>query len=108
MTGNKRGEEMVEAAMVLPILILTVFSLMMVMLFFYEMHQNQIALHKELILLSQESQGTFRVEKQTQKNQTRLDGMVNHLLMEEKQHRIYSLKPARWILLGEMAGFGDE
>ena len=98
---------MVEAAMVLPMLILVVFSLMLVMVWFYQVHQSQITLHKDMLLLRQESDQSFRIQKRTQQNQVRLDGMVNHLLKTEKQHRIYCLKPADWILLGEMAGLDD-
>lgn len=98
---------MVEAAMVLPILILVVFSLMMVMVWFYQVHQSQIVVHKEMLAQCQESDQVFRIQKRIQQNQVRLDGMVNHLLKTEKQHRIYSLKPAKWVLLGEMAGLDD-
>lgn len=107
MMRNKKGEEMVEAAMVLPILILVTFSLMLVMVYFYQIHQSQIALHKEMLRQRQVSSAVFRVNKETQKNETRVDGMVNHLLKAEKQHRIYHVKPSRWILLGEMAGIDD-
>ena len=107
MMRNKRGEEMVDAAMVLPILILVVFSLMMVMVWFYQVHQSQIVVHKEMLAQCQESDQVFRIQKRIQQNQVRLDGMVNHLLKTEKQHRIYCLKPAKWVLLGEMAGLDD-
>ncbi len=107
MMRNKRGEEMVEAAMVLPILILVVFSLMLVMVWFYQVHQSQISLHKEMVCQMQDSQTVFRIQKRTRQNQVRLDGMVNHLLKTEAEYRIYCMKPAEWILLGEMAGIED-
>lgn len=98
---------MVEAAMVLPILILVVFSLILVMVHYYENHHGQIVLHKEMLAQVQESDTVFRIRKRTQENQTKLDGMVNHILKDEKQHRIYDLQPAAWIRLGEMAGLED-
>ena len=98
---------MVEAAMVLPIFILIVFTLMLVMVHDYTVHHGQIALHREMLYQMQESDVFYKVQKQTQRNQTRLDGMVNHLLKTEKQHRVYCMKPARWILLGVMAGLDD-
>jgi len=98
---------MVEAAMVLPLLILVCFSLLLVMVWFYEIHQNQMTIHKELLIQARESDAFFKVEKQQQQNQTRLDGLAAHLLTMEKQHRIYCLKPAQWIRLGEMAGLDD-
>ena len=99
---------MVEAAMVLPILILVVFSLLLVMVYYFESHQSQMDIHKALLLQAQESQAVFHIEKQSQKNQTRLDGMVDHVLVLEKHHRIYCLRPARWVQLGEMTGLTDE
>lgn len=98
---------MVEAAMVLPILILVAFSLILVMVHYYENHHGQIALHKEMLVQVQESNSLFRIRKRTQEHQTKLDGMVNHILKEEKQHQIYDLQPAAWIRLGEMAGLED-
>ncbi len=108
MIRNKRGEEIVEAAMVLPILILIAFTLMLVMIHFYTYHQGQIGLHKELIFWSQESEAVFHIQKKELHHHSKLDGMVELILQEEKQYRIYALKAAEWILLGEMAGFSDE
>ncbi|MBR3756692.1 MAG: hypothetical protein IKK48_06230 [Firmicutes bacterium] len=108
MIRNKRGEEMVEAAMVLPILILIVFTLMMVMVHFYTYHQAQMDLHKEMLCWSQENAAVFRIQKKALEYQTRLDGMVYHILQEEKQFRIYGLESADWVRLGKMAGFSDE
>ena len=93
--------------MVLPILILIVFTLMLVMVHYYTAHHGQITLHREMTAWSYETDAVFRIQKKTQKQQTKLDGAVNHFLMLEKEHRIYGVKPARWILLGEMAGFAD-
>ena len=93
--------------MVIPILILVCLSLILVMVHFYEAHQNQMTLHKELLEMSREKDAVFYIEKRNQKNQTALEGMVNHILVIEKQHRVYCLKPAQWIRLGEMAGLED-
>ena len=98
---------MVEAAMVLPILILVVFSLILVMVHYYENHHGQIVLHKEMLAQVQESDTAFCIRKRTREQQTKLDGMVNHILKEERQYRIYDLQPAAWIRLGEMAGLED-
>lgn len=93
--------------MVLPILILIVFTLMLVMVHYYTAHHGQITLHREMTAWSYETDAVFRIQKKTQKQQTRLDGAVNHLLTSEKKHRIYAVKPAQWIWLGEMAGLSD-
>lgn len=98
---------MVEAAMVIPILILVCLSLILVMVHFYEAHQKQMALHKELLESSHKRDVVFYIEKRSQMNQTALEGIVNHILVIEKQHRIYCLKPSQWIRLGEMAGLED-
>ena len=99
---------MVEAAMVLPILILIAFTLMLVMVHFYTYHQGQIRLHEEMICWSRESDAFYRIQKKTHKHQSRLDGIVNFILQEERQARIYTCDAADWIRLGEMAGFPDE
>jgi len=107
MIGNKRGEEMVEAAMVLPLLILVCVSLLMVMVWYYDVHQNQITIHRDLLIHARESDDMFRVKKQAQQDQTILKGMAGNRMTVEKQHRVYWLKPAQWIRLGEMAGLDD-
>ena len=99
---------MVEAAMVLPILILITFTLMLVMIHFYTYHQGQIRLHKEMILWSQESDAVFHIRKKELSHQTKLNGIVKFLLQEEKQYRIYALEATDWIRLGEKAGFSNE
>lgn len=94
--------------MVLPILILTVFSLMMAMVWAYQVHQSQIVLHKELMKQAAESDAVFRVQKETQKNESWLDGMAVLFLTSQRQHRIYEMKPAQVVLIGEMAGLSDD
>ena len=46
---SRRGEETVEAAIVLPLFILTVLSLIMLMLFFYLSLGVRVNVHKDLI-----------------------------------------------------------
>ncbi len=94
--------------MVLPILILIMFTLMLVMVHYYEVHYNQLSLHQEMLRQAHENKAVFRIAKRNQKQQSRLDGIVNHLLEVERSHRIYYIRPSEWIQLGEMVGFDGE
>lgn len=99
---------MVEAAMVLPVLILVTFTLLMVMVSYFENHHSQILLHQEMIHHARQSQAAFGVHRRVHKHQQGLDGIVNEILRTEKYHTIYKIRPVQWIRLGGMAGFHEE
>lgn len=98
---------MVEAAMVIPFLIWTAFAMMLMMVYFYTCHYNQILLHRELIEEVQNAESSFTIEERFQENQKKVEGLSQHFFKSERQYRVYVMKPARWILLGESVNFDD-
>ena len=46
---NKRGDEIVEAAMVLPILILTILSLILLIVYYFACLNVQVDLHRQMV-----------------------------------------------------------
>ena len=99
---------MVEAAMVLPILILIAFTLILTMVHFYGAHQSQISLHKEMLKHAQTSSAVFRIREENQRYQSKLEGMVNDVLKVEKKVRCYEIRPAKCIMAGEVVGLDGQ
>lgn len=101
---NKRGEETVEAALVLPILILTILSLILLVLYYYSCLNCQTELHAELLAQEQECKAVFRMIKERDAVSSQMDGMVSMLMHKEISGRIYAVSPADMIRAGELIG----
>ncbi len=108
MMVNKRGEQMVEAAMVLPLLILVILSILFVMIHDYDMHQKQITAHKELIQLWDQPTTVLKIKKKTIETSTKISGAVNFPMKESRTCRSYMLSPTSCIRVGEMISFDEK
>lgn len=102
---NKRGEQIVEAAMVLPILILTILSLILLMIYFFTCLQNQTDLHTEMIRHEQKSGKTFELYKKNVETSDGMEGLVHMLMKKQIKSSIYVFNEADFIRAGEMLGF---
>ena len=99
---------MVEAAFVLPLLIFMVASLMLLGLFYYENHCRQIACHENLLTQLEEDKAILFIKRETVTTKRQISGPANLVMREQKTHRIYKLRPAQWIYLGEMMGVDEK
>ena len=108
MIKSKRGEEMVEAAMILPILVLIIFSMILFMLYQYQCHQNQIALHHDLIQTLDESDVVFDIEVMENQTIAHIAGAVDLNVEKNQKERIYLFSAAECIRIGEMLSFDEE
>ena len=108
MQRNKRGEEMVEAAMVLPILLLLILSLLMVMLYHYDCHQAQMKMHQSLIAEVNESDTILDIKKNKTETSSAIAGLVQMVVQDEVESRVYLLQEATWIGIGEMLTFDEK
>ncbi|MFC2662982.1 MAG: hypothetical protein ACFNYI_07560 [Eubacterium sp.] len=96
---NKRGEEIVEAAIVLPLVILAILSMILLLVYFYSCLQTQIDVHHVLLDRQEHCQKMYQVGS-TQKSMRGITKVVMH---KESQGRYYLIRPAEIILIGEEA-----
>ncbi len=99
---NKRGDEFVEAAMVLPVLILTILSMILLMLFFFSCLQDQTDAHQEMLAHSAESEKTFQVYQQKTRTSRHAGGIVDMLLHRDMDTRLYIIREADFIRAGDL------
>lgn len=93
---------MVEAAMVLPILILVILSMILVTLFYYRTLESQVIVHEKLIQKDLDSNKSFAVVHEEGAAEVDLRGAVTeHWSASLKgKHYIYHMAPL--IRLGKM------
>ena len=99
---------MVEAAFILPLLILMIASLLLLSVFCYEHHCGQIACHRELLESFDNNKTAYALEKESVSTKKTMRGLTEAIIKREQQHRIYKLRPAQWICLGEVVNIDEE
>lgn len=101
---NRRGDEIVEAAMVLPIMILTILSLILLMIYFYARLETQCELHRELIESAQNSSAVYTYIEDRKKTSSGLGGVTSMILTSECEDGIRVIDEAKIIRMGD---FGE-
>ncbi len=101
---GKRGDEIVEAAMVLPVMILTILSLIMLLIYFFARLEAQCDVQRELIerVQSEESTGLYETYSSVRKTSSDMGGITRVLLTSEYEEDITSVDEAGIIRLGEL------
>lgn len=102
---TKRGEEYVEASLVLPILILTILSMIFVCIYYYESLIDSVTMHGKLINYTLEKNYVLNIKYETKETSKEIKGLFNS--SKEKRHkgRIYVINEANIIRGGEMVDF---
>ena len=99
---------MIEAALVLPVFLFVILTLVLCMIHQYECHRAQIELHEQLIHQWDLSEKPVDIEKQKTHTISEIRGVVFQWLTTEKESRIYICSPPAYIRLGEMVSFDQE
>ena len=99
---------MVEAAMVLPILILILLSLVLLMAYEYQCHWNQIDIHQKLLSTWDQSTSAFDIKTKKTETSSKVDGVITMEFQREIEARIYVFSENKCIRLGEMLDFDEE
>lgn len=102
---NKKGSQLIEAAMVLPLLILTIVSLIFLTLYFYHCLQAQTEAHSEMIQRALCGDTPFEIYEKNTETSGRTDGIVQRLMKKEQEYSIYLFNGADFVRAGEMIGF---
>lgn len=100
---NKKGEEIVEAAIVLPLILLVILSIILLLIYFYSCLQTQVSVHHELLERQEIFCHVYRVSRHAQATEKQMQGLCRIMMRSECQGRIYLIQPADLILTGEEA-----
>lgn len=104
---SKCGHEFVEAAIVLPVLILTILSLILLIIFFFSCLQEQAAIHEEMLSYAAKSDKLFQIYRENAETSKQSRGIVNSMLHKEIVSRIYVINEADLIRAGDFLDFGQ-
>lgn len=98
---SKKGSEMVEAAIVIPIIILTFLSMIMLIIYFYSCLICHVDLEYELIKKERNSNAIFERLQETEDVSKKIGGAVLFFMRKEYDAEIYCLNETKMIRLGE-------
>ena len=105
--NNKSGSQMVEASVVIPIFILTVFSLISVCIFFSSL-KAQTSLHIELAEEICSSNAIFNIKTKTIET-SKLTGGISKIVVKKKSEgTVYIINQAEIIRIGELLELSDD
>lgn len=99
---NRRGDEIVEAAMVLPILILTILSLVLLIIYYFSCLNTQVDLHRQMIKESMYDKSIFEIQNKTKETSSEIGGVISIIMSKKIEGRIYIVNEADIIRAGEM------
>lgn len=105
--ADKRGQEYVEAAFILPVLILTIFSMIYLCIYYYEAIANETAMHKEAIKLVMKNDYTFNIKTKNTETSKSIKGLIDTHMGKKSECRVYTLNEAKIIRAGEMVDFDE-
>ncbi len=103
MLRNKRGEEFAEAAIVLPLVILTVISMITVTVFFFQCEVLQSGAHARLAGQAAASDRIFGISKGSAPLAGKAEGLFRGRLEQGRSFRMYVISQSDAIMLGELA-----
>lgn len=100
---NKKGEEIVEAAIVLPLIILVILSMILLLIFFYSCLQSQIDVHHELLKRQETFSGLYQISARSECTEKQMQGLSQMVMRKEFRGQMYLMQPADLILAGREA-----
>lgn len=98
---NKKGEELIEAALVLPIVILTIISMLMLLIYFFSCLNSQVDLHRELLAEISRQDYTYRIIQNKKETSKKTGGLVNIILHKDCVAEVYVIRESFLIRAGE-------
>lgn len=98
---NKKGNEIVEATIVLPIIILTVLSMIMLLIYFFACLSTQMDVHGRLVDKALSSKVVMGVHKENGETGKDIGGVISVVMHRDFHSRCYLINEAAMIRLGE-------
>lgn len=107
---SKRGSEIVEASIVLPLLILTLLSAVMITLFTFTALKDQSDMHNNLSDYVEAPVRPFYVRKESKSTSMDISGAVDRIFRRKSSSHVYEINESSVILAGELitGGAGNE
>ena len=93
--------------MVLPVLILTVLSMILLMLFFFSCLQDQTELHRSMLAYSARCEKTFQIHRDSVRTSRHAGGIVDMLLRRDIEGRLYIIDEAGFIRAGDLLDLAE-
>lgn len=103
MRMNKKGEEIVEAAIVIPLVIFAILSMILLLVYFYSCLQTQIDVHHVLLDRQEHCRHVYQLSRASGSTQKSMRGITKIVMHKESRGRYYLIRPAEVILIGEEA-----
>ncbi|MGI6177072.1 MAG: hypothetical protein ACOYJO_01260 [Eubacterium sp.] len=100
---NKKGSEMVEAAIVLPLVILILVSFVGITAHFYKCLRAQNDLQEQAFKEIERSNAIFKIEKYSDKISSFPGGVLEDVFEEDVSARFYVIDEAAIVRIGEKA-----
>lgn len=104
---NKRGEEIVEASIVLPLTILVILSMIMAAVFLFRFELDQSDSHVSLARESAASKQILGIKRGTASYSGHIRGAASRAFTKESASRMYVISQADAIMLGKLAEGAD-
>ena len=104
---NKRGEEIVEASIVLPLTILVILSMIMAAVFLFRFELDQSEAHIGLARESAASEQILGIKRSTASYSGYIRGAASVTFSKESASRMYVISQADAIMLGKLAEGAD-
>lgn len=108
MLLRKNGSEFVEAAIVIPLFILIVLSMISVMIYFFSYFESQIETHEALREIDNSKQYVFDIKNKEIETSTKTKGITQMILKRSSQSKRYIFNPVEAVRLGEIIEFAEE
>lgn len=101
MYFNKKGEEFVEAAIVLPLIFLMILGIIGVLLHLYNVEKKQSDCHNKVIMDISREQHIFGVKSDENSVSTNIAGIAPMTLKNTKKVKAYILNPSKALRIGD-------
>ena len=105
--ANRKGEEFVEAAIVLPLMILTILSLIITAVFLYSYNLSQAEAHVQLMNDVVRSRKVFYVKRKSVSTAERIRGLYRSDIQKNGSFRAYVIDQADAVRTGSLVGSKD-
>ena len=105
--ANRKGEEFVEAAIVLPLMILTILSLIITAVFLYSYNLSQAEAHVQLMNEVVRSRKVFDVKRKSVSTSERIRGLYRSDIQKNGSFRAYVIDQADAVRTGSLVGSKD-
>lgn len=102
LINNKKGEEFVEAAIILPLIFLIILGTITIMLYLFQIEKEQSKMHIDIIKRSSERKEIIGIERSEKVVNGEIQGLSVFIMSKKINGRAYVLNPSKGIRLGEL------